>query len=102
MGSRGGCVPPAVVEGAGIRPAASVVGVLLLEIPILSSPPLNPLSGTGGGGRAELPAGVPRRLTSWLLGFGGGTGGGGVGVVYIAKSLVCIKAVEEVKAHTLA
>lgn len=69
--------------GAGIKPDASVIDVWPTEPPILSEPPPYPLSGTGVRGRGEFPVGVPRRLTSWLLGLGGGTGGGGVGAVYI-------------------
>lgn len=85
VGSR--CCRAAAAAGAGIKPDESVAGALPLKIPMLSKLLLYPLSGTGGGGRGEFPAGVPRRLTSWLLGFGGGTGGGGVGDVYISELL---------------
>ncbi len=87
---------PAVAVGAGIKPDASVGSILPFGNPVLSKPPpLGPLSGTGSAGRGEFPAGVPRRLTSWLLGFGGGTGGGGVGLVYISGSLGSRKSFRE-------
>lgn len=48
----------------------------------------NPLSVSGDGrGDCDIE-GVPRRLASWLLGLGGGSGGGGVGEYMLAVETV--------------
>lgn len=71
---------------AGIRPDVSELGIGLavaVFLPMLSMYLWNEASGIARGGLevTGVPTtGVPRRLASWLLGFGGGTGGGGVGL----------------------
>lgn len=57
-----------------MKPEDSAIGPLPLEMP---SNPSGPLPAEEYEGCDVV--GVPSRLVSWLLGFGGRTGGGGVG-----------------------